>query len=107
MGLFTPKPYKLDRLSVAEKAAVATALEVGAQCGKGSNLAGELNKARRHANSGALTKNDLVVTIACLVATLDAVNKQDTDDLRSTLLKAHAAMQVAFASALEKLKNML
>ena len=87
MGLFTPKPYKMNSLSVAEKAAAATALEVAIQCAGNSSLAGSLKTAQRHFNRGALTQADLVVVIACLEATLEAMTEGDNSDLRTTLLK--------------------
>lgn len=107
MGLFESKPYKLSNFGGAEKAAMTSALDVGIQCAGGSSLAGDLKKAKRHVSSGALTKDDLVVTAACMQATLDALASGDDSDMRTTLLKQKAVVQVVIAATLAKLKALL
>lgn len=107
MGLFTPKPYKMNSLSAAERAAVDTALEVGIQCAGKSGLAGTLKTARKNYNRGALTHTDMAVVIACLEATLEALTEGDNSNLRTTLLKKKAVVQVAIVLAIQKLRGML
>lgn len=107
MGLFTPKPYKMNGLSVAEQAAVLTALEIGIQCAGGSGLAGTLKTARKDFNNGALSQTDLAAVLACLDATLTALSSGDDSDMRTTLLKQKAVMQVSIVLAIEKLKKMI
>lgn len=105
MGLFTPKPYKMNNLSAAEKAAVGTALEIGIQCSSGS-LVGTLKTARRNFNNGALSQTDMAAVLACLNATLTALSSGDDSDMRTTLLKQKAVIQVSIVLAIEKLKAM-
>ena len=107
MGLFTPKPYKMNNLSMAEKAAVGTALEIGIKCAGGSGLAGTLKTARRDFNSGALSQTDMAAVLACLEATLTALSNGDDSDMRTTLLKQKAVIQVSIVLAIEKLKAMV
>lgn len=106
MGLFTPKPYKMGSLSSVEKAAVLTALDVGIECAD-SSVSGTLKTARRDFNSGALSKTDMAAVLVCLQATLNALSSNDDSDLRSTLLKQKAVVQVSIVMAIDKLKNML
>ena len=49
---------------------------------------------------------DLTLTIACLMAALEALQKGD-DPERTTLLKQKQVLEVSMAMALDKLKDML
>lgn len=105
MGLFTPKPYKMNGLSVAEKVAVGTALEIGIQCASGS-VVGTLKTARRDFSNGALSTTDMAAVLVCLETTLTALSNGDDSDLRTTLLKQKAVLQVSIVMAIEKLKSL-
>ena len=107
MGLFTPKPYKMNVLSTPEKKAVEAALEVGILAAGSSGLGNVLRTARSHFLRGALTEVDLAAVIACTEASLTAIADGSTDNQRSTELKKRAVAEVVLALALTKLKAML
>ena len=106
MGLFTRKPYKMDSLNIAEKAAVKTALEVAQALDRGGRMKKELSSAIRDFDKGKLSKKDMATTVACLVASLSALSGTDDPD-RSSLLNKKKVVMVSMALALDKLKNML
>lgn len=85
---------------------MTTALEVGIACSNGE-IVKTMKQAKRNIQGGALTLSGLVATAACLEATLDAITSGDDSNMRTTLLKQKAVVQVVIASALAKLKNML
>ena len=106
MGLFTPKPYKLDSLNIAERAAVSTALEIGLAVSKDPKLTKSLNNAQKDLRGGKMSRDTLSTTIACLVASLAALAGSDDPD-RSSLLEKKKVVTVSMALALDKLKNLL
>ncbi len=106
MGLFTPKPYSLDSLNIAEKFAAKTALQIAQAVDHQGQLKKQLDSALKNFDKGKLTKEDLTLTIACLMAALEALQKGD-DPERTTLLKQKQVLEVSMAMALDKLKDML
>jgi len=106
MGLFTAKPYKLDSLNFAEKAAVRTALEVAQMLDTQGRLKKELNSALKGLDKGKMSRKDLATSVACLAASLSAMSNSEDPD-RSSLLAKKKVATVAMALALDKLKNML
>jgi len=106
MGLFTRKPYKLDSLNIAEKAAVSTALEIGLAVSRDPKLTKSLQAAQKDLRGGKMSKDTLGTTVACLVASLAALAGSDDPD-RSSLLQQKKVVTVSMALALDKLKNML
>jgi len=66
----------------------------------------QLNSAQAGLRKGKMTKSDLQVTIACLLASLKAVHEGDDPD-RSSELKKKQIAEVAMALAISKLKDLL
>ena len=106
MGLFTKKPYSLDSLNVAEKAAVKTALEVAQMVDTQGKLKKELGSALKDFGKGKFSKEDMAITMAALAASLKALAGSEDPD-RSSLLNKKKVAVVSMALALDKLKNML
>ncbi|MCR5295946.1 MAG: hypothetical protein K6E17_00930 [Clostridiales bacterium] len=106
MGLFTPKPYSMDSLNIAERAAVRTALKVGLMVGSDSSVKKKLQTALNDFDKGKLSKEDMAAVIACLIASLAAIKSGD-DPERSSQLQQQQVVEVSMAMALDKLKNML
>ena len=106
MGLFTAKPYKMDSLNIAERAAVSTAMEVALQLDTQGKVTKKLKTALRDFNKGKMSKEDMAVAIACLLGSLKALSSGEDPD-RSSLLKKKAVVQVSMAMALAKLQKML
>ena len=77
MGLFTPKPYSMDSLNIAERAAVRTALKVGLMVGSDSSVKKKLQTALNDFDKGKLSKEDMAAVIACLIASLAAIKSGD------------------------------
>ena len=106
MGIFTPKPYKMDTLGIAERAAVISSMEVAIEIGGNAPQVTQLRTALKEFRKGAISESSRVIIMACLAATLSAISSGDDSDLRTTMLKQKAVTQVALALALDKLKNM-
>ena len=106
MGLFTKRPYDLSSLNGAEKAATKSALEVAQMMDTQGRLKKELKNALTGLSKGKMTREELATSIACLVATLAALNSGDDPD-RSSLLAKKKIATVVVALALDKLKGLL
>ena len=57
MGLFTPKPYSLDSLNIAEKFAAKTALQIAQAVDHQGQLKKQLDSALKNFDKGKLTKD--------------------------------------------------
>ncbi|MBR3873660.1 MAG: hypothetical protein IKJ26_05740 [Clostridia bacterium] len=106
MALFEKKPYKMNVLNAAEKAAVIKAVEIGIAINRGDAMKPVLQKALRHFKRGALTVQDLAAVMACLKASAEAIADTSGANALSTELKARAVVAVVMVSALNKLEKM-
>lgn len=106
MGLFTPKPYDVSSMNIAERAAVRTALQIAQQVDHQGKMKKDLSSTLKDFEKGKLSKNDMSTVIACLIASLAAIKSGD-DPERTTLLKQKQVVELSMAMALDKLKNML
>lgn len=104
-GLFSKK-ISINSLGIAEKAAVETALEVAQMLDRKGELTKQLSSALAGVRKGKMTKEDIKVTVACLLASLAALTSGDDPDRSSQLQKKQVA-QVSMALAIEKLKKLL
>ena len=100
MGLFTAKPYKMDSLNIAERAAVSTAMEVALQLDTQGKVTKKLKTALRDFNKGKMSKEDMAVAIACLLGSLKALSSGEDPDRSSLLNCLRRAIQHTYAIAI-------
>ena len=107
MGLFEKKPYSTNDLSVREKGAVEAAMEIAINLMDDASVKKKMKTAVSHFKRGSLSADDLLVVVACIDASLEAIKKADASDMRTTLLMQKAEIEAQLAKASVKLKKFI
>ena len=108
MGLFKPKPYKLDNLSQEEMGVALVALDAAIHASsENASIKKKMETAKRHAKSGALTREDLLITVFCLKTLLKVVDEHDSSNDSLEVKRAGVRLKESATSAAAKLEKLL
>lgn len=97
--------FRLNTLCLTEKAAVRTALQIGIHLHQREPFTKELRRALRHLWLGAMSWEDLQVSINCLKACALHLASAKELPVQSRELEAHVTASAEMMNAFEKLKR--